>query len=327
MARIRTVKPELFKHEDLAELPPLDRLLFIGLFCLADREGRLEDRPKRIKAELLPYDNANIPEMLKRLEGGGFVTLYSDERGRYIQIDTFTKHQRITGKESQIQSQFPAPQRDTAGRHCFAETGNNGETLGKDQMPRKGKEGEFGTGKHLGSGRETEGNKEREQEQGNGNAERGKELAVENLWKPVDGSGKVKNAGEGGNRRDPQHPQSEIEIEKKQHQPQHQPLANPELNPDPEVLEFLAHLPGENPWRPILERIGAQVQGVSYEHFLKPTVYAGVAGKTLVVQSAFPRELFRWKAIIMTAVDQLKMPFDNVRFVPSLPVTPRGRST
>ena len=32
------------------------RLLFVGLWTIADRNGRLEDRPKRIRAELFPYD-------------------------------------------------------------------------------------------------------------------------------------------------------------------------------------------------------------------------------------------------------------------------------
>ena len=53
MARARNIKPGFFDNETLGELPALTRLLFIGLWCLADREGRLQDRPKRIKKELL----------------------------------------------------------------------------------------------------------------------------------------------------------------------------------------------------------------------------------------------------------------------------------
>ena len=49
MSRARNIKPAFFKNELLAELDAFDRLLFIGLWCLADREGRTEDRPKRIK--------------------------------------------------------------------------------------------------------------------------------------------------------------------------------------------------------------------------------------------------------------------------------------
>ncbi|HGL4641597.1 TPA: hypothetical protein ACKFAW_004883, partial [Enterobacter hormaechei] len=63
-------------NEDLAELDPLARLLFIYLWMLADREGRLEDRPKRIKAEALPYDNVDADLMLDDLAKAGFIHRY-----------------------------------------------------------------------------------------------------------------------------------------------------------------------------------------------------------------------------------------------------------
>ena len=49
MARSRNIKPGFFKNEDLLDLPYEYRLLFVGLWTLADREGYLEDRPKRIR--------------------------------------------------------------------------------------------------------------------------------------------------------------------------------------------------------------------------------------------------------------------------------------
>src|SRR5262245_4448792 len=60
MARARLLKPGFFTNEDLVELPPAARLLFAGLWTLADREGRLEDRPKRIKLAVLPYDDVDV---------------------------------------------------------------------------------------------------------------------------------------------------------------------------------------------------------------------------------------------------------------------------
>ena len=59
MARARNIKPAFFKNETLVELPVETRLLFIGLWTLADREGRLEDRPKRIKMEIYPAKREN----------------------------------------------------------------------------------------------------------------------------------------------------------------------------------------------------------------------------------------------------------------------------
>ena len=65
MARARNIKPGLFKNELLVEQSLFVRLLFVGLWTLADREGRLEDRPKRIKLELFPYDSEDTDAALK----------------------------------------------------------------------------------------------------------------------------------------------------------------------------------------------------------------------------------------------------------------------
>ncbi|MNJ18691.1 hypothetical protein D3C77_129980 [compost metagenome] len=99
MARARNIKPGLFSNELLAELPAFDRLLFIGMWCLADREGRLEDRPKRIKMELFPCDDYDVDAGLSRLAGTGFVSRYQVEGFSVIEIDNFQKHQNPHGSE------------------------------------------------------------------------------------------------------------------------------------------------------------------------------------------------------------------------------------
>ncbi|MCX8018393.1 MAG: hypothetical protein N2690_10910, partial [Rhodocyclaceae bacterium] len=58
--RARNIKPGFYKNEDLAECSVWARLIFPGLWMMADRDGRLEDRPKRIKAELLPFDAVDV---------------------------------------------------------------------------------------------------------------------------------------------------------------------------------------------------------------------------------------------------------------------------
>ncbi|QHF28556.1 DnaT-like ssDNA-binding domain-containing protein [Pseudomonas sp. R32] len=99
MARARNIKPGLFSNELLAELPAFDRLLFIGMWCLADREGRLEDRPKRIKMELFPCDDYDVDAGLSRLAVAGFVSRYQVESFSVIEIDNFQKHQNPHGSE------------------------------------------------------------------------------------------------------------------------------------------------------------------------------------------------------------------------------------
>ena len=106
MARARNLKPGFFTNELLAECPPLARLLFQGMWCHADREGRLENRPKKLKAEILPYDDCDVPELLRALESRGFTRLYTAGNCQYIQIVNFTKHQNPHPREPK--SEIPA---------------------------------------------------------------------------------------------------------------------------------------------------------------------------------------------------------------------------
>lgn len=112
MPRARNIKPGFFTNDELAELPALTRLLFIGLWCIADREGRLEDKPKRIKVETLPYDDFDVDAALSDLMRAGFLTRYSVDGARYIQIDKFAKHQNPHVKEAE--STIPAPDKSGA---------------------------------------------------------------------------------------------------------------------------------------------------------------------------------------------------------------------
>lgn len=100
MARARNIKPSIMDNEQLAELEPLTRLLFVYLWMLADREGRLEDRPKRIAAQALPYDRAaDVGAMLDELEQAGFILRYESAGLACIQICAFAKHQTPHGTE------------------------------------------------------------------------------------------------------------------------------------------------------------------------------------------------------------------------------------
>ena len=97
--RARNIKPGFFANEDLAEIDPMGRLLFIGLWMLADREGRLEDRPKRIKGAVFPYDNCDADSLLNDLQEYGFIKRYEVDGKRYIQVTNFSRHQNPHVKE------------------------------------------------------------------------------------------------------------------------------------------------------------------------------------------------------------------------------------
>lgn len=107
MARARNIKPAFFMNDELAEIDPLGRLLFIGLWTIADREGRLEDRPARIKVETIPYDNCDVDELLNELAKRDFIRRYEVDGVRYIQVTNFSKHQNPHRNERQ--SEIPAP--------------------------------------------------------------------------------------------------------------------------------------------------------------------------------------------------------------------------
>lgn len=99
MARARNIKPSFFTNDVLVELDPVYRLLFIGLWLLADREGRLENRPKKIKMELFPADNIDVKAGLDDLQKTGFISLYNCYETNVIQINNFAKHQAPHGLE------------------------------------------------------------------------------------------------------------------------------------------------------------------------------------------------------------------------------------
>jgi hypothetical protein len=91
----------------MGTLDPLARLLFIGLWTEADREGRLEDRPKRIKVEILPFDECDVDFLLGALDEARFIWRYEADGRKLIQILNFTKHQKPHPKE--VSFHLPAP--------------------------------------------------------------------------------------------------------------------------------------------------------------------------------------------------------------------------
>jgi hypothetical protein len=101
MARSRNIKQGFFKNDLLAAKPPLTRLLFAGLWPIADREGRLEDRPARIKAECMPYDDFDVDAALADLASGDdpFIVRYQVDGRRYIQVVKWHTHQNPYSRE------------------------------------------------------------------------------------------------------------------------------------------------------------------------------------------------------------------------------------
>lgn len=94
MARARNIKPSIFKNELLGVADPLITILFISLWTLADKQGRLEDRPLRIRGETFPYrENLDVNGYLTELVSLGFIVRYEVDGVKIIEVVNFTKHQ------------------------------------------------------------------------------------------------------------------------------------------------------------------------------------------------------------------------------------------
>lgn len=104
MARIRTIKPEFFTSEDIVALSPLARLLYIALWCEADKEGRLPWKPLTFKLRYLPGDSCDVAALTDELLARGLVVLYGDG---LAYIPMFRAHQHINPREAE--SRYPAP--------------------------------------------------------------------------------------------------------------------------------------------------------------------------------------------------------------------------
>lgn len=109
--RIRTIKPEFFLHEELFDLEeetglPI-RVAFAGLWCAADREGRFLWKIRRLKSQILPYDDCDFSRVLHALTTRGLVVKYASGDEEFGWIPNFTKHQMINNREKE--SDLPEP--------------------------------------------------------------------------------------------------------------------------------------------------------------------------------------------------------------------------
>lgn len=116
MARIRSIKPEYWADQDLAEQVSRDaRLLYIGLWNLADEHSRLRGDPRYIKGQLFPYDDdlgpSEISALLDTLNLAGKLVQYRTSTGTFIFLPKLSKNQRL--EPEKVPTKLPGP--DDAG--------------------------------------------------------------------------------------------------------------------------------------------------------------------------------------------------------------------
>jgi hypothetical protein len=112
--RIRTIKPDFWHSEKIAKLSKDDRLLFIGLWNVADDAGVIEDKYQLIAAELFPFDLEADPRATYASVRGGLdaltdirlLTRYEVDGKGYLFIPGWEEHQRI---DRPSKSRLPQP--------------------------------------------------------------------------------------------------------------------------------------------------------------------------------------------------------------------------
>lgn len=108
MARARNIKPAFFTNEQVSENCPLGRLLFIGLWTMADYKGDIEWKEKTLKIQILPWDECSLKQLAINLDKSGLIRFYSDGVKTYINIPNFEKHQNPHKNERDKGSEIPA---------------------------------------------------------------------------------------------------------------------------------------------------------------------------------------------------------------------------
>ena len=146
MARIRTIKPMFWEDELVGSLSPVTRLTFIGLFSLADDEGRLPGSAIGIRSRVFAYDEevttSDVHDALYHLHECRRIRLYGNPEQTFIEVLNFKKHQRIDRPQKSLLPapgpHYPTLHRDSDNKQDFR---GSLDTPSLDVLPRKGLEG------------------------------------------------------------------------------------------------------------------------------------------------------------------------------------------
>ena len=140
MARIRSIKPDFFRHEGLQDLEAANpgaypMLVFAGLWGHCDKLGRFEWKPRHLKLDILPFLDFDIEKTLSLLESAGFIQRYTVGEKQFGLIPSWEIHQRISGKEAQDDAKSPEPQsrskREAPKKQSVEQEGKGREEEGK----------------------------------------------------------------------------------------------------------------------------------------------------------------------------------------------------
>lgn len=134
MARIRTIKPDFFRHELLQDLEikypgQYIMLTFVGIWAQCDSNGVFPWRPRLLKLDILPFIPYEMEDTLNILVSATMILKFESDGKFYGHVPTFCRHQRLTGKEAQDGRKYPLPPQDNTWESVEKQTGNKRENL------------------------------------------------------------------------------------------------------------------------------------------------------------------------------------------------------
>lgn len=142
MARIRTIKPEFWKHEDLSALPEATHMLAAALLNHADDEGYFNANPGLVRAECCPLrePSVSVHDSLNLLLKVGYLRLGTGVDGkRYGHIVKFDEHQRVNRPTASKIKAMEIAWEDSVSDHGGLTDGSSPERKGKEGKGREEK--------------------------------------------------------------------------------------------------------------------------------------------------------------------------------------------
>lgn len=144
--RIRTIKPEFWRHEVMAQLPPETQLMGIALLNMADDEGYFEANPRIVRGEVMPFrdDLATVSRDLRELARAGWIEVRDTSgHGHVGLIVNWAKHQRVDHpKKSKLAVYFSA----SDSREAFAPSSREPRDASREEQGTGNREVEQGSG-------------------------------------------------------------------------------------------------------------------------------------------------------------------------------------
>ena len=124
MARKRMIDPNIWESEDFSSLSMLGKVIFIGLFSLADDDGRGRGNPAYIRSKLFPYSTdeiklSDVEDAFRQIEKRMSVVFYDVGDAQYYALSHWEKWQKIDHKTA---SSLPSPEDSTSVRRAFDES-------------------------------------------------------------------------------------------------------------------------------------------------------------------------------------------------------------